>query len=211
MQTINIITFVVTLCFLARDTFAFVLVHQAPRNVTKVLTVDNGGQWGTWRDPHFCAEGAFAVGYDMKIESDSASDDTGMNGIRLECHFKSNGHFGGTVESGVAPSGDWLGLTRCDSGLGVEHFLVSFSLQVEAETTDDTAANYAKFMCRDFAGVSSPYEIVHKPGHGYWGTWGSFSEFCDPDSAICGISTKIEDVTWDHTGLNDARFYCCPF
>ncbi|XP_052778420.1 vitelline membrane outer layer protein 1 homolog [Mya arenaria] len=146
----------------------------------------------------------------MGIESDSASDDTGINGIRLECHFKSNGHFGGTVESGVAPSGDWLGLTRCDSGLGVEHFLVS-SLQMEAETTDDTAANYAKFMCRDFVGGNSPYEIVHKPGHGYWGTWGSFSEFCDQDSAICGISTKIEDDTWDDTGLNDARFYGCPF
>jgi len=29
--------------------------------------VSNGGQWGDWKDPEFCPEGQFAIGYDMKV------------------------------------------------------------------------------------------------------------------------------------------------
>ena len=46
---------------------AFVVVHDAPRKVVKVLSVDNGGRWGEWHGPHFCAEGTYAVGYEMKV------------------------------------------------------------------------------------------------------------------------------------------------
>ena len=46
---------------------AFLLVHDAPRKVVKVLTVDNGGRWGDWHGPHFCAAGTYAVGYNMKV------------------------------------------------------------------------------------------------------------------------------------------------
>ena len=46
---------------------SFLVVHKAPRNVTKILSVDNGGRFGTWQTPHFCAEGAYAVGFDLKV------------------------------------------------------------------------------------------------------------------------------------------------
>ena len=45
----------------------FLVVHDAPRKVVKVLTVDNGGRWGDWHGPHFCADGTYAVGYNMKV------------------------------------------------------------------------------------------------------------------------------------------------
>lgn len=46
----------------------FLLTHDVPRNVTKILTTGNGGQWGDWRPPHYCGTGAFAVGFNMKVE-----------------------------------------------------------------------------------------------------------------------------------------------
>lgn len=45
----------------------FLMVHNVPRNVTRTLRVSNGGDFGEWGDPDFCAEGSFAVGYDMKV------------------------------------------------------------------------------------------------------------------------------------------------
>ena len=48
---------------------ALVLVHNAPRKVVKILTVDNGGPWGTWHAPVFCAADSFATGYNMKVSS----------------------------------------------------------------------------------------------------------------------------------------------
>ena len=47
--------------------YGYLLVHDAPRKVVKVLTVDNGGRWGDWHGPHFCAAGTYAVGYNMKV------------------------------------------------------------------------------------------------------------------------------------------------
>ena len=46
---------------------ALVLVHNAPRKVVKILTVNNGGPWGTWHAPVFCAADSFASGYNMKV------------------------------------------------------------------------------------------------------------------------------------------------
>lgn len=45
----------------------FLLVHNVPRNVTRTLRVSNGGDFGEWGEADFCAEGSFAVGYDMKV------------------------------------------------------------------------------------------------------------------------------------------------
>lgn len=45
----------------------FLLTHDAPRNVTKILTTGNGGRWGYWHPPHYCGTGSFAVGFNMKV------------------------------------------------------------------------------------------------------------------------------------------------
>ena len=54
-------------CLLCHVVDSFVLVHNVERNVTSVLTVDNGDRWGDWGPAHFCAAGTFAVGYSMKV------------------------------------------------------------------------------------------------------------------------------------------------
>jgi len=54
----------VTVCNLVNG---FLLVHNVPRNVTRTLRVSNGGDYGEWGQPHFCAEGSYAVAYDMKV------------------------------------------------------------------------------------------------------------------------------------------------
>ena len=46
---------------------ALVMVHNAPRKVVKILTVNNGAGWGTWHAPVFCAANSFATGYNMKV------------------------------------------------------------------------------------------------------------------------------------------------
>ncbi|CAC5412059.1 unnamed protein product [Mytilus coruscus] len=39
----------------------------AQRTVTKVLWFNNGGSWGTWSSPEFCAKGYYASGFSLKI------------------------------------------------------------------------------------------------------------------------------------------------
>lgn len=55
------IAFAITTCK------GFVLVQNAPRKVVKILTANNGGGWGSWHGPQFCADGTYAVGYNMKV------------------------------------------------------------------------------------------------------------------------------------------------
>ena len=64
MEAIRVVSiFSFTICVID----AFLIVHDAPRKVVKVLNVDNGGRWGDWHGPHFCADGTYAVGYNMKV------------------------------------------------------------------------------------------------------------------------------------------------
>ena len=43
------------------------------------------GLWGKWREWKMCAPGTFAMGWDAKLESRGATDDTGMTGIHMIC------------------------------------------------------------------------------------------------------------------------------
>ena len=64
---------------LLTPTSSFIVVHNAPRKVTKILSISNGGPYGDWEAPHFCADGSYAVGFDMKV-----FDDYLFNPLRLE-------------------------------------------------------------------------------------------------------------------------------
>jgi len=37
------------------------------RSITQVLSVTNGGPWGTWRREEFCPEGTYATGFELKV------------------------------------------------------------------------------------------------------------------------------------------------
>lgn len=43
------------------------------------------GFMGKWRDWRMCEPGTFAMGFDAKLESRKATDDTGMTGVRMIC------------------------------------------------------------------------------------------------------------------------------
>lgn len=77
--------------------------------------------------------------------------------------------------------------------------------------SDDTAANFSKFKCQD-VDVEPEYDLAHPPGHGEWGSYGTWSQSCLLSSAICGIQTKSRSSSrffGDDTAPNDVKFYCC--
>ena len=55
-------------------------------------------------------------------------------------------------------------------------------------------------------------EILHGEGINDWGSWSSWT-FCHPDSAVCGIQTKIHDDDIgefkDDAGLTNIKLICC--
>ena len=75
---------------------------------------------------------------------------------------------------------------------------------------DDTSANFISFRCRR-ATDDTEYEIVAEPGYGVFGSWGSWSESCPSNSAVCGIQTSLEPIQGggDDTALNDIKLFCC--
>ncbi|KAK3606746.1 hypothetical protein CHS0354_036543 [Potamilus streckersoni] len=196
---------------------ALILFSNEERKIVKVLLADNGGSWGEWHPPRFCAEGAYATGYTMKIEDDQhGHDDTSLNAILLRCRFLHKGSDAGVIESGEGPWGVWLQWTECSHGINQTFsFLTSFNLQVEPYQGggDDTAANYVKFKCRNLTDNtgSSEHELALENGKGLFGSYGSWSESCPWNTAICGMRVKIEDDQHgrDDTALNDVQFYCC--
>ncbi|XP_036443929.1 vitelline membrane outer layer protein 1-like [Colossoma macropomum] len=174
------------------------------RPYKSVLTVSNGGPWGTWGEPEMCPPGYYAAGFSLRVEYPISGDDSALNGIRLHCVNTPSGkawnsHFA-TVKSDAGSWGVWTEPKYCPSGM-----LISFQLRVEGHQGDgdDTAANNIKFQC---SGIQ--LELV---GEGTsWGEWGGWSTHCR-GKGICGIQTKVEPPqgSGDDTALNDVKFFCC--
>ncbi|XP_042312083.1 vitelline membrane outer layer protein 1-like [Sceloporus undulatus] len=162
-----------------------------------VLTVPNGGKWGTWGGIALCPKG-FANGFSLKVQPYVnkllANDDTFLNSIRLLC---SNGDM---IESKAGMSGTWTKPVKCRKG-----HLVSFSMQVKKSEGlgDDTSATNIKFRCEDGTEVSGESSSWRHP-------FGPWSKRC-PSGSICGMQTKVESklVGVEETSLNDVKFFCC--
>ncbi|XP_045186349.2 vitelline membrane outer layer protein 1-like [Mercenaria mercenaria] len=210
-------TFFFLLLFLSclRTGPSFLIAGNAPRRVVKILKVTNGAPWGHWGPPQYCAEGTYAIGYSLKVEGVQGNgDDTALNAIALHCKGLDDVRSGGAITSTQGNWGNWLRSVSCHDINGrTPSFLTAYALQVEQSIGkgDDTAANYVKFACRDFAATIRPYELTAPPGQGSFGNMGSWSENCPANSAICGLQTKVEEVQngGDDTALNNVEFHCC--
>ncbi|NXH95297.1 VMO1 protein, partial [Pachycephala philippinensis] len=168
------------------------------RQYESILTVPNGGPWGSWGHKQFCPSG-YAKGFELKVSFDFFrgfwlfGDDTALNGIRLLCTD------GTVIESFVGCWGNWTEAQLCSSNK-----LVSFSLRVERwqYLQDNTAVNNVRFACSN----GTQLEGWGLSG-GHYGPW---SSNCT-SGAICGLQTKVEEPQgkWDDTALNDMRLFCC--
>ena len=65
--------------------------------------------------------------------------------------------------------------------------------------------------CRNFGSSGGLNERKMGTGYGFWGKYGEWSETCTPNTAVCGIQTKIEKPqgSGDDTALNDVELFCC--
>ncbi|NXS27388.1 VMO1 protein, partial [Pomatostomus ruficeps] len=166
------------------------------RQYESILTVPNGGPWGSWGHKQFCPSG-YAKGFELKVQPYQGfwlfDDDTALNGVRLLCTD------GTVIESSVGWWGNWTEAQLCSSNK-----LVSFSLRVERwhYLHDNTAVNNVRFACSN----GTELEGWGLSG-GYFGPW---SSNCT-SGAICGLQTKVEKPRrkWDDTALNDMRVFCC--
>ncbi|XP_060555113.1 vitelline membrane outer layer protein 1-like [Ruditapes philippinarum] len=177
-----------------------------------IIGPTNRANWGTWGLMHYCAEGTYAAGYDMKIQPKQGvdHDDVSLIAIKLVCLSLDGRRFGGNITSTFGHYfGYWSGVIMCPNNM----FLKEFALQVEENqhSGDDTAANYIKFRCGRMDSGSCNYELAQTPGYGFWGVIGGWSRECSTNSAICGIQTRVEDYHYggDNTCLNDVKFTCC--
>ncbi|XP_076100745.1 vitelline membrane outer layer protein 1-like [Mytilus galloprovincialis] len=145
------------------------------------------------------------MGYNMKWRRYCTQQHSAKSGSAA-------GQYGGYIVSGQGTWGGRVGETLCENS-ETQKFLTSFALQVENRQggSDDTAANFSKFKCQD-VDVEPEYDLAHPPGHGEWGSYGTWSQSCLLSSAICGIQTKSRSSSrffGDDTAPNDVKFYCC--
>uniref|UniRef100_UPI00358E9E83 vitelline membrane outer layer protein 1-like n=1 Tax=Myxine glutinosa TaxID=7769 RepID=UPI00358E9E83 len=169
------------------------------RPTVGMISVINGGEWGTWRSDDMCPIGTYAKGFMLKVEQyQSAGDDSALNGITLICTSEDNQAFF-NIMSASGQWGCWTQPQWCPSG-----YLLAFRMRVETSqgAGDDTGANNVDFRCSDGS-------MLMGQGSSY-GSYGSWSNDCG-GKAICGLRTKIEEWTTagDDTALDDVQFYCC--
>lgn len=174
------------------------------------LVLDWAMNWGSWGPQEFCPTGTFAYAFQIKVESEDASDDTSMNGIELFCREPVDvGREGRpprkeareySITSNYQKWGEWRGKRECPTG-----FLTGLKMKSEEDQgmlVDDTAANDLEMQC-DFSTVTL---------NGGGNSWGYYSNWanCPEGYAICGIETKVEGETAsDDTALNNVMMFCC--
>ncbi|KAM9388355.1 LOW QUALITY PROTEIN: vitelline membrane outer layer protein 1-like [Phaethornis superciliosus] len=150
-----------------------------------VLTVPNGGHWGSWGRRQFCCYG-YADGSALKVEpSQFGRGETALNGIRLHCEDS-------VTESMVGEWGTWTSFQLCPG------YLI-FLLRTEKSQGggDDTAE---QFRCAD--------ETVLIGDELSWSCFGPWRKRCN----ICGLQTKTESPGLrDDTALNNMKFFCSVF
>ncbi|XP_071535100.1 vitelline membrane outer layer protein 1-like [Panulirus ornatus] len=159
------------------------------------------GAWGLWGNPDLCPPNSFADSVELKSEAPVTWDNTAANGVLFQCRHQ-GGALASSVSSTVGDFGTWRGGRACP----VPEYVERFRLRVEPENSfDEVAATDIMFTCSHY-----PEDILTGGGE-TWGNWGDWAS-CPPDTAVCGVQTKVEPYQGvsDDTSLNDVRVFCCP-
>ncbi|KAM7066683.1 LOW QUALITY PROTEIN: vitelline membrane outer layer protein 1-like [Acridotheres tristis] len=165
------------------------------RQYQPILTVPNGGPWGSRGHRKFCPSG-YSKGFELKVQPFQGfwpfGDDTAVNSVRLLC-------WDGGIECSVGWWGSWMEAQLCSSSK-----LVSFSLHVERwqYLRDNTTVNIVRFSSSNGTNLEG-----WGLSGGHFGPWSSNYT----SGVICGLQTKVEKPQgkWDDTALNDIRVFCC--
>ena len=101
---------------------------------------------------------------------------------------------------------------RCSVLLMTQWWYINYFLFQKGGLVDDSMATYVKFQCRGFSQALGYVQDL-QVGHAQFGTFGSWSEQCAQNSAICGMSVKNEPYqgAGDDSAVNDVNFHCCGF
>ncbi|KXZ45310.1 hypothetical protein GPECTOR_56g407 [Gonium pectorale] len=186
--------------------------NPTPTNQVGGWTSVGDGYWGDWKDASFpCTQSYYdaassslkTVGlpinsFLLRVESDSAADDTALNGISVGCMTGT----ANSIEDGSGFWGDWTSTVSCSSG----GYFVGARMRIESPGGDDTAANSVVFTCSNARGsdLSAHY--------GFWGDWTGWT-YCPGNTYICGLQVRVEDPVSasDDTAMNGMRIACCSF
>ena len=81
METFQII-FGFFVCYFASSAYGAVI---SDRIYVKTLSVNNGGQWGSWQSKDFCPRGSYAIGFEMKVNFLTTVSSVGSSPTRSTC------------------------------------------------------------------------------------------------------------------------------
>ena len=73
------------------------------------------GEFGDWKGNHFCQNGGFVNGFQLRVEESGLVDDTAANNIRIYC---SNNQLV-PIEAEGSEYGEWRGTHKCGNQYGV--------------------------------------------------------------------------------------------
>ena len=179
-------------------------------NIQNNLLTDVIGEGGNgyWKDVELCPKETYANRFALKVEPDQGTtqDDSALNGVKLYCtsfdHKKS-----GEVTSGVGKRGSWKSPLECSRG-----FFNGLRFKaMDGSTSGDSGGANVDMACN--SGINLQGDGMNGED---WGPWSSRT-YCPPESAVCGIQTKIDNPSEscqmrrfnDESGLTNIKVICC--
>lgn len=185
----------------------------------------NYGSWTRWFAEaqyvngvgfEMCPHGSFVYSYEIKhahyagTGHSPGSDDTGLNGIKLNCWAKNGGANHGSVTSGQSPWGLWTGTAKpegADYNLGNPMTGMEMKWLGPQGSNDDVGAVRVRAKFRNGAVVTAPFYA-----NADWGNWQGMQS-CPSNMAVCGIDTQIypNAGSGDDLGMTGVRLACCWF
>jgi len=169
------------------------------------------GKWGNWDNLKSCPQNYYVCGLQTRMESDQGfySDDTALNGMKMQCCQKSSTTSKTNVTISDGYYGDWGNMTFCTDG----SYVCGMGARYEAPgNADETALNGVAATCCS----TSNWDVKnnHVVEQGIWGIWEQPAYLCPKSSYVCGYEWQIQapqGTFGDDTAANGFRMQCCGY